>query len=1217
MARESDRPPPSIISILLLARDRRTVAMARALRDESPFQADTQIRIARTQPAALNHVAACPPNLILIDLSYLERAYAQGGPDPIPQLRECLDPPPLLVLAVDPQADAQVNPNLPLQVDMLVALAQHSSGLSRLIERLRSNGAPTNPSKDAHIYRALAEHSPAIGYVLELGEAARTLYVSPQLEELLGFSADEWNHDPDFWMKRLHPADRDQVITELALCSTAKRPFSGFTFRIRARSGEHVWFRSFQKIVEAPDSDGLWAFGWLLNVDNRLNGDGGPQEGKSDSPVEGEDMFNLLAEHLDQVFWLTNATQTKIVYLSPAFEKITGLPAETVLRQPRAFLKMVHPEDRKAVRFTGVSEGEDRYAADFRLVRPDGEIRWIRARGFPIRNAQGKIERLAGIAEDTTERRKALATLAQSEARYHSLFDNVPVGLYRTTPDGAILDINQAMVDMLGYPNRETLVAASAYDVQFNQGSREEWKHSLEEHDILQDYETQLTRYDGSSIWVKENARVIRDEHDAVLYYEGSMEDITQRKQAEDALRQEKEFSENLIHSSIDGILAFDRQYRYTMWNRGMERIWGIPAERVVGRVAFDVFPFLRDIGEEAYFEAALRGEKLEAADRPYSIEESERTGFFEGHYSPIVRDDGEILGGLAVIRDVTERKQVEEENLRLAAFPRENPDPILACDEAGTVIYLNPAAEAMLHELGKEDPAQILPPEHASLVQRTLSSGRSGREIDVAHGDRVYRWAYYPHPQFGVVHLYAHDITEQKHAERRLIHDALHDQLTGLPNRALFLDRLSQTVKRVQRMPGNRFAVLFLDLDRFKVVNDSLGHMIGDKLLVAVGERLRTTVRAPDTVARFGGDEFAVLLENVLNTDAAEKVARRIQAELERSFMIDDHEVFTGASIGIAVGDSRRGSPLELLRDADTAMYEAKKSGGAIEVFSDHMHSQAVALQRLETELRQAVERNEFSLRYQPIVALRNEHIVGFEALLRWDHPTRGLLPPSAFLDLALETGLIVPIGLWVLRTACLALKSWQLAWPRDPRLYISINVTAVELKSPDFLKELKGILADSAVRAQDIRFEITETTLMQDIKLAEQIIPKLKELGVKIQLDDFGAGYSSLSILQHFPIDALNVDRSFVRGIGQQTEGRQIIRSIVELARGLNIQVITEGIETEEELVQIRELQSEMGQGFLFSRPLDPGGVNRLLQLHKTSPGRRASTLDPPPEA
>ena len=444
-------------------------------------------------------------------------------------------------------------------------------------------------------------------------------------------------------------------------------------------------------------------------------------------------------------------------------------------------------------------------------------------------------------------------------------------------------------------------------------------------------------------------------------------------------------------------------------------------------------------------------------------------------------------------------------------------------------------------------------------------------------------------------------DVTARMHAEsterEKLLHDAFHDVLTGLPNRALFLDRLEHRLALEKRRHQTSFSVLVLDVDRFKVINDSLGHVRGDELLVEVARRLQSCLRPADTVARLSGDEFTILLEDVASVGDARKVADRLREELRVPFWLGAHEVFSGASVGIAPGSAAYAHPEDILRDADTALYRAKAQGrGRCVEFDASMHDRAVELLELETSLRRALERHEFHLHYQPVVSLSTGQITGAEALVRWKHPERGLVPPMEFIPLAEETGLIVEIGAWVLREACRQMKEWQERLAQ-PQLEIGVNLSSRQFQGPGLVAEVAEVLRETGLSPRSLRLEVTESLLMDKHPNVAQTMTELRAMGVRIDLDDFGTGYSSLSYLHQFPIDTLKIDRSFIHRIGASDDAVEIVNTILALAKSLDMEVVAEGVETEQQLQQLRKMHCAYAQGYHLSRPVEAPQFETLI--------------------
>jgi diguanylate cyclase (GGDEF)-like protein/PAS domain S-box-containing protein len=449
---------------------------------------------------------------------------------------------------------------------------------------------------------------------------------------------------------------------------------------------------------------------------------------------------------------------------------------------------------------------------------------------------------------------------------------------------------------------------------------------------------------------------------------------------------------------------------------------------------------------------------------------------------------------------------------------------------------------------------------------------------------------------------LNSRDVTERKALEDELAHQAFHDSLTGLSNRAVFREMVEHALTRSGRN-GQRLAVLILDLDGFKTVNDSQGHDVGDQLLIEVGARLKACARASDAVARLGGDEFAVLLEDGVDDAHAKGTAKRLLNELLSPFEIGGRELFIGASVGIAFNTEEDTQPEALIRNADTAMYAAKATGkGRYEVFQPLMHRRAREQFEVQSDLQHGLARNEFMVHYQPIVDVPTQAILGMEALIRWEHPTRGLLPPIEFIGVAEEIGLIVPIGRWVLEEACRQTADWRARYPAASDLYVSVNLSTRQLLEPDLVEQIRVVLAETQLEPSALMLEITEGSLMQGVTETAVKLRGLKELGVRLAVDDFGTGSSSLGYLRRFPIDVLKIDKSFVDEIvGEGPDGPALVRAIIDLAKNLHLATVAEGIELTEQLTELRAAGCGSGQGYLFARPLRSEAMATLLEASR----------------
>ena len=561
----------------------------------------------------------------------------------------------------------------------------------------------------------------------------------------------------------------------------------------------------------------------------------------------------------------------------------------------------------------------------------------------------------------------------------------------------------------------------------------------------------------------------------------------------------------------------------------------------------------------------------------------------------------------------------LEEAEARYRGLFENAVEGIFMATAEGRFLGLNPAM-ARIH--GYETPEEMMdcvqdiprdlclaPPRYEEFMRQLADHGSvSAFEIQFCRKDKTEIWvSLHARPVFdsqGCVELVEgmlEDITLRKRAEQQLLHNAFYDSLTGLPNRALFIDRLERALERARRRREKYvFAVLFLDIDSFKTINESLGHAAGDELLARTAKRLRSRVRSLDTVARFGGDEFAVLLEELPHYRKAVHITSYLQEELAQPYEVAGREVFSSASIGVVLGRPEYASSEEILRDADTAMYRAKAMGrNRFKIFNGKMRSQAVHRLEVESDLRGAVRREEFRVHYQPIVSLAHNQVMGFEALARWQHPTRGLVGPEAFIPLAEETGLIVPIGLWVLRTACAQTKVWQDHFGAGSLTCISVNLSAKQLDQSDLVERVRDILEDTGLDPRCLKLEITESVLMGNPQAVIGKLERLKALGVKLAIDDFGTGYSSLAYLHQFPIDTLKIDRSFISGILCLGKESEIVRTIVSLAHGMGMDVVAEGVETSEQVGKLTGLKCEFGQGYIFSRPVSAAESKVFMEL------------------
>ncbi|PSB16493.1 PAS domain S-box protein [Phormidesmis priestleyi ULC007] len=684
--------------------------------------------------------------------------------------------------------------------------------------------------------------------------------------------------------------------------------------------------------------------------------------------------------------------------------------------------------------------------------------------------------------------------------------------------------------------------------------------------------------------------------------------------------------SDWLLHTVIenlnDGIVITDREDCVLHVNSRMARLVGCSVAEMVGKPADQFFSAI-----EGWLQFHT-GQSDQDRQNFYGWKEGQlkrkdgRKFWAEVNATLLCTNQGEPAGSLITVKDITERKWLEE-YLRLLESVVVNANEIVMISQAEPtedplslrIVYVNDAflratGHTSAEVIGKS--AQLLLGTHTSASEldriRTslLNFEAVKAELILYHKDNTGFWVDLNtvpirDEQGQVTHFVSvmREVTERKQVEEQLRLNAFHDSLTGLPNRLLFMERLAQTVTRSRQSADHQFAVLFLDLDRFKVINDSLGHLIGDQLLIAIARRLEACVSREDTVSRLGGDEFTILLERIQNLEDAKKIAERVHQTLSTPFNLNGHEVFTSASIGITLSTTDYELPEDLLRGADIAMYRAKASGRAChEVFDTEMHTRVVNLLQLENDLRRAVEHQEFLLYYQPIVALATGKMMGFEALVRWQHPEQGIVSPVKFVPMAEETGLIIPLGQWVLREACRQMKAWHTAFPDQPPLSISVNLSSRQFSQPSLIKQIRQILDDTELEAHHLKLEITESAIMENPESAMDMMLQLKAMGIQLSADDFGTGYSSLGYLYRFPMDLLKIDRSFISRVDVDGEKLELVKTIITLSWNLGMDVVAEGVETTKQLAQLKALKCEYAQGYLFSKPVCSADAEKLIR-------------------
>lgn len=858
------------------------------------------------------------------------------------------------------------------------------------------------------------------------------------------------------------------------------RPVEQVRLRMRRQDGSLIWVSENARAIFGPDGEVQFYEGSLIDVTAEVEA--------RDALEQSQSLYRVLVENSrDGVFLIQHG---KLLFANQALADILGYRAADMIGMD--YMEMVMPEDRAAQweRYQAREAGsEELQEYELHLRHRDGPSVLVEVLADAVKFRGENAS--TGTLRDVTEERQRQRAIVEAERRYREVFENSPAGLFRSSFEGEILEVNPILARMLGYVSVEQL-KAEVPDIRAayaDPTERDQLVQRVVEQGSFSDYETRLRTREGGARWVSVSVRIIRDAQGQPPHFTGSIVDIEDRHAMQAALlRSENQYRTLVEHSQVGVFILRDERYSYV--NGAFARMLGYDESDIVGR----------------YYREFMAPEAIAASELREQLRKAGEGGVGEFESCLLHRD--------------------------------------------GQRVYVRVS----------NGPVQL---EGVQTLTGTVL-----------------------------------DITRQREAEERLRFHATHDPLTGLPNRSHFNRRLAEAMLQAVRQGGRQYAVLFLDLDGFKWVNDSLGHGAGDRLLNAIARRLEDSLIRDVLIARYGGDEFTLLPDGECDAQRAEHIAKAVLAVFEQPFLVAGQQVFSSASVGIVLGGQHYESPDQVLRDADTAMYRAKAAGkSGYVVFDEAMHQEALSRLQLETDIRLALERNEFCLHFQPIIELETGRIAGAEALVRWQHPMRGLLPPIEFLAVAEETGLIVDLDNWVLAEACATLAGWRARLPTAQALTLNVNVDERQMSLPDIAQRVQRLLDQHGLPAASIRLEVTETAFRAGRGLAEQRLLALKAVGVGLVVDDFGTGYSSLESFASSPFDALKIDQVFVRDVTTNPRHRAIVRTITAFAEELSLVLTAEGIETVEQRELLRATGCQYAQGFLFARALTPEDFEQLL--------------------
>jgi len=934
--------------------------------------------------------------------------------------------------------------------------------------------------------------------------------------------------------------------------------------------------------------------------------------------------FKTVADNMFSAVICFDMNKT-VIYSNPSLTKITGYHASEIESD---FWQFVLPEYKSQIIdwINQAYKGNINDLHEFKIRNKEGVIKWVGFHCHPIfTNNSVQIGVYTRLIDIENHKKLEISYLESKEQITHALL-HAPFPSAILTNYGTIIQYNDAWIELTGYikdemPNIESL--GKIFKPTSLDQSLSEFKARFIEKSGYIDGEFKLETKEGKTRFWDFSSVPLGHLPDRTQLVLTMAVDITDSRIALEALKESESRLQAIFNSTTETFILLDRDYRiqafnskadsyaFSLFNKHLDK----------GDIIFD-FIFEQDKSQLIeQFQQALHGHSFTTE---YNVIFPQTSIWLEMSYLPVYEDSvitGVCLSTLDVTQKKTSQREIEENRHFIGQIADSSPNFLYLIDiESNKFIYLNQPWETILgfkiEDIYKTQPLDFFRSHtHIEDIQTKLNSPGfesnenkiTGIHAEFRFGDNYgnYRWLYTTevifnkdmHGKVTQILGTAQDVTKRKELEDRLTKEAKYDTLTGLPNRRYFLDELKKSLDLQNLNANYLFAVLFIDLDRFKRINDSLGHNIGDRLLVAVSKRLRHVVRETDTVARLGGDEFIILIKNLSNIKETVKITEAIQKSISQPYSLDQFNISTTSSIGIAPANKKYQEPEEILRDADTAMYKAKSNErNSYALFNQAMHTQALRVLEVEAELSKAIKYNQLEIYYQPVISLCTGKITSCEALVRWNHPKRGLLSPIEFLEIAQETGLIINIDKWVLESACKQLAVWKLQGYED--LKMAVNLSLKQLKQERLLYWIKKAINRYGIKPSQLELELSENSLIDNSTETIETLNRIRELGVILCIDDFGTGYSSLRYLKNLPVDIIKIDQTFVADIPNSVETCAIIRSIIDLSHSLDLEVVAEGVQTEDQLNFLREAKCDTIQGFLISKPISATDFTEFLK-------------------